>query len=96
MHAFAVSYSHDPARRQTSLGTHRDDSDFTINLCLSTTAAGADLVLEESGVVYRHAPLRGIIHRGDVIHHVDELASGERSCVIVWVKLSAPEDVDGA
>ena len=92
MHAFAVAYSHDPARRQTSLGTHRDDSDYTINLCLATTADGADLVLEGSGAVYRHAPLRGVIHRGDVVHRVDELRSGERSCVIVWVKLEDPPE----
>jgi hypothetical protein len=36
LHAFYIKYSPEPGVGQVSLGRHRDDSTFTINLCLST------------------------------------------------------------
>ncbi len=36
LHAFYIKYSPEPGVGQVSLGRHRDDSTFTINLCLSS------------------------------------------------------------
>jgi hypothetical protein len=90
IHAFSVKYSHSPGIQQTHLGRHRDDSDFTINVCLSNDSRGANLVFDTSGFVYTHKAGRGMIHTGDLEHHVDELETGDRECIIIWVRLSKP------
>jgi hypothetical protein len=93
IHAFSVKYSHSPGIQQTNrlpLERHRDDSDFTINVCLSSDSRGGNLVFDASGVVYTHKAGRGLIHTGDLEHHVDELETGDRECVIIWVRLSKP------
>jgi len=88
IHAFSVKYSRSQHAQQTSLGRHRDDSDFTINVCLSNDSTGADLVFDASQRTYTHVAGRGLVHNGDLEHHVTELESGDRECVIIWVRVS--------
>jgi hypothetical protein len=88
IHAFSVKYSRSQDARQTSLGPHRDDSDFTINVCLSNDSTGAELVFDASRLNYTHVAGRGLVHNGDFEHHVTELESGDRECVIIWVRVS--------
>jgi len=83
----------------TSLATHVDDSTYTINLCVGEAAfAGAALVFngargrDAAGPAgppfrYEHARHRGLVHRGNLQHHVEELTAGEREAVIIWVTL---------
>jgi hypothetical protein len=48
LHAFFIKYSAEPGVAQTSLGRHRDDSTFTLNLCLSSSP---DTVYVQGAVV---------------------------------------------
>ena len=100
LHAFSVAY--DLAGANTALAAHRDDSHYTINLCLLAEAVGGDLQFEgragsggcaageEGGGawVYRHQTARGIVHRGSLVHRVLPLEGGQRENVIIWVTLA--------
>eukprot|EP00386_Alphamonas_edax_P008723 GDKI01028400.1.p1 GENE.GDKI01028400.1~~GDKI01028400.1.p1 ORF type:complete len:135 (-),score=39.81 GDKI01028400.1:153-557(-) len=91
VHAFYIKYG--TAVGQTSLGVHRDDSHWTLNLCLSVSSdpplTGSDLVFPASGMRYTHQAGRGIMHRGELAHQVEGLVGGERENLIVWVTLAA-------
>jgi len=86
IHAFFVSYD---VSKQTNLGLHVDDSTFTINICLSNTSTGCELVFDQIGFTHVHRPLVGIVHGGKIQHHVEDILSGERACIIIWVTCSS-------
>jgi hypothetical protein len=105
VHAFHIQYAmgDGPAPRMTKLAKHCDSSDFTINLCCSDSSfTGSDLVF--SGFAgtngaervlpkefrYVHRPFRGVVHRGALQHWVEELTSGSRESVIIWVRCGEP------
>jgi hypothetical protein len=87
----------EPGPVMTKLGLHVDDSTWTINACISETAfSGSDLLFtglkhpEGKERVfppysYRHAPFRGVVHRGFLQHSVNDLTSGSRESIIIWV-----------
>ena len=89
IHAFYVQYSELVGQR--SLDSHIDDSHWTINLCLSVSPdlRGSELVFDPQNVEYRHTHAgRGIIHKGNMRHHVQPLVCGQRENIIVWVTLA--------
>ena len=79
-----------------SLGKHRDDSSITINLCLRNTSQSGKLVIDDilpqsevegsSNYVYTHETGKGILHQGNLVHHVEEFVDGERENIIIWVR----------
>ena len=87
VHAFYLLYS--PSVGQLSLDMHRDDSSYTINLCLAASEdmTGSALRFPVSGYCYQHASGRGIIHKGSLPHYVEPLTAGERENIIIWVTL---------
>ena len=82
LHAFYIKYS---GAKQRSLGSHVDDSSFTINLCLSSSSKGGDLIFDDLGITYPHKAGQGLIHQGSLKHHVTDLVDGERENIIIWV-----------
>ena len=84
IHSFYVKYENE---KQFSLGSHIDDSTFTINICLNNNSTGTDLVFDDAGIRYMHKTGVGIIHLGIHRHHVEPIISGSRENVIIWVTL---------
>ena len=89
-HSFMVQY-----RQGEDLGLdmHHDDSDVTLNVCLGREFTGATLSFcggfgldghRKHVHTYSHERGRAIIHLGSHRHGADDIASGERYCLIVW------------
>ena len=118
LHAFYIKYS--ASVGQTSLDLHRDDSAYTINVCLSADESCGSALRFPSGAfsrafnsarsesgsgekytvfdflaaggvpdgfLYAHEAGRGVIHKGDLNHYVENLSSGGRENLIVWVTI---------
>jgi hypothetical protein len=101
IHAFDIKYlsrvegGHRPIK--TKLGLHVDDSTWTINVCVNETDfSGCGLMFtglkhpegKERAFppfTYRHAPFRGVVHRGFLQHSVSDLTGGSRESIIIWV-----------
>lgn len=93
-HSYVVRYGED---EDWDLGFHVDDSQVTLNLCLSV-GEGAELVLEgvrcpvhvdtpsREGEVFEwtHQPGVSILHLGKNRHRVRPIRSGRRINLIVW------------
>jgi hypothetical protein len=101
VHAFCIKYAMGDdaaAPEMRALAMHVDDSTYTINLCVSDTAfSGCELVFSgregadgrvavlPNEYTYRHKPFHGVIHRGSLQHWVENLTSGSRESIIIWV-----------
>ena len=84
---------------RTSLPEHTDDSETTINLCLSPATAfdGGELVVgetrgvggeeEECGFELKQGAV--IMHAGRRVHSVSEVTGGERHVLIQWARSKA-------
>jgi hypothetical protein len=46
---------------------------------------GANVVFDDKDYQYTHSRGKGLIHRGDLVHHVTELDGGERENLIIWI-----------
>jgi hypothetical protein len=79
--SFGISYD----QGHKGLQLHIDDSVYTINLCLHSTARGNEVVFNEMVVV---DPLEdfALVHSGRMPHHTNELMEGERTNVVLWFK----------
>ena len=94
-HSYVVRYGED---EDWDLDFHVDDSQVTLNLCLSEDFEGAELVLEgvrcpihvdtppKEGEVFEwiHQPELAIIHAGKNRHRVRPIRDGRRINLIVW------------
>jgi len=94
-HSYVVRYGED---EDWDLGFHIDDSQVTLNLCLSENFEGAELVLEgvrcpihvdtpsDEAEVFEwvHQPGIAILHAGKNRHRVRPIRSGRRINLIVW------------
>lgn len=84
IYAFYIKYDN---KVQKKLDIHRDNSTWTINICLSNNLSDGKLVFVKSGIVYSHTSNDGIFHRGSLEHYVDKVNSkGTRENIIIWVK----------
>lgn len=97
-YAFTVKYE---AEGDTELAKHGDAAVVTINLCLGGTWEGSELRFFESGgsgmyqlpkgnesagagdVVFRSG--MALIHRGQHQHQAQELLSGQRVNMVIWL-----------
>ncbi|TAL42377.1 MAG: hypothetical protein EPN91_08335 [Salinibacterium sp.] len=73
------------------LEAHYDSSDVTLNVCLSNTFKGGDLVMYDAkgrSPVYRIKQCHGrfIVHRGRHIHRAEGITHGTRVNLILWCK----------
>jgi hypothetical protein len=83
IHAYYIKYNNS---LQKSLEKHKDDSTYTINLCLSNTSNESKLIFDDINYEYKHKECVGIIHSGSLYHHVEDICFGERENIIVWIK----------
>ena len=96
-HSYVVRYGEGYDR---DLGFHVDDSEVTLNLCLSVTGQGSELYFEgprcamhvdtEATPVERfswsHEPGVAVLHAGKNRHGVRAISGGERRNLIVWMR----------
>jgi len=83
IHAFYIKYNNS---LQKSLEKHRDDSTYTINLCLSNSSNEGKLIFDDINYEYKHKECLGILHSGSLYHHVEDIGFGERENIIIWIK----------
>jgi hypothetical protein len=83
IHAFYIKYNNS---LQKSLEKHRDDSTYTINLCLLNTSNEGKLIFDDVNYEYNHKECFGILHSGSLYHHVEDIGFGERENIIIWIK----------
>ena len=83
IHAFYIKYNNS---LQKNLEKHRDDSTYTINLCLSNSSNEGKLIFDDIDYKYKHKECLGIIHPGSLYHHVEDIGVGERENIIIWIK----------
>ncbi|EGG22148.1 putative prolyl 4-hydroxylase alpha subunit [Cavenderia fasciculata] len=91
-HAFIVQYK---MNQDKDLGFHYDESDVTVNICLSDNFTGSSLyfkgILEKEDThnenfEYNHSPGQCIMHIGHHRHGANGLTGGERSNLILWLR----------
>jgi hypothetical protein len=83
IHAFYIKYNDS---LQKSLEKHKDDSTYTINLCLSNSSNEGKLIFDDINYEYKHKECFGILHSGSLYHHVEDIGFGERENIIIWIK----------
>lgn len=98
--AFIVHYKADDDDEEFDRGLdyHFDNAELTLNISLSATHEGGELVFDgfkreppgNSGAVLacEHRPGHGILHRGDHIHRALPIESGERWNLVLWLRSS--------
>jgi len=83
------------ATSRSHLVAHTDDSEVTLNLCLSDDFEGGELNfwgergLQDVGkymTSYTPEAGRAILHPGRLMHSVSEVTAGERHVLIVWAR----------
>jgi hypothetical protein len=83
IHAFYIKYNN---QVQKNLDKHRDDSTYTINLCLKNSSKAGKLIFDDFDYSYQHQSGKGILHSGNLYHHVEDIEEGERENIIIWIK----------
>jgi hypothetical protein len=83
IHSFYIKYN---PSVQKNLDKHRDDSTYTINICLSNSSNEGKLIFDDMNYSYAHQECFGILHSGTLYHHVEDIGVGQRENVIIWVK----------
>ena len=101
-HGFCIHYGPDADR---DLGFHADDATLTLNLCLESTAEGAEVVFEgtrciehRQGPTHREVhwtpqPGEALLHLGANRHRTDRLWRGRRRNLVVWCRDRARVDL---
>eukprot|EP01064_Diplonema_japonicum_P008607 TRINITY_DN16054_c0_g1_i1.p1 TRINITY_DN16054_c0_g1~~TRINITY_DN16054_c0_g1_i1.p1 ORF type:complete len:427 (+),score=47.64 TRINITY_DN16054_c0_g1_i1:383-1663(+) len=93
-HSFTVRYRTD---EDLGLDMHTDDSDVTVNICLGKDFEGAGLHFcgfideadhRKSPKQVRHRKGHCLMHRGNLRHGADNITSGERQNLIIWMRNS--------
>ncbi|XP_050226008.1 2-oxoglutarate and iron-dependent oxygenase domain-containing protein CP2-like [Mercurialis annua] len=98
-HGFVVEYGVD---RDVDLGFHVDDSEITLNACLSKQFVGGDLFFRgvrcdkhvntetqpEEILDYVHVQGHAVLHRGRHRHGARATTSGRRANLILWCRSS--------
>ena len=81
---FSIIYN----RIQRNLGLHRDDSLYTINMCLKSTAEENEVVFQinRREIVVPIEEDYMLIHYGNIPHYTRDLLSGERINIVMWFK----------
>lgn len=79
--SFGIAYD----KGHKGLQLHVDDSDYTVNFCLSNSAVGNEVVFKEMVTV---DPIEdfALVHSGKIPHHTNELTEGQRCNVVLWFK----------
>eukprot|EP01060_Flectonema_neradi_P013208 TRINITY_DN19986_c0_g1_i1.p1 TRINITY_DN19986_c0_g1~~TRINITY_DN19986_c0_g1_i1.p1 ORF type:complete len:457 (+),score=70.41 TRINITY_DN19986_c0_g1_i1:68-1372(+) len=91
-HIFTIKY-----REGLDLGLdmHTDDSDITINVCLGRVFEGSGLQFcgfmgqeghRKASAKIKHSIGRCLIHLGRLRHGADDITSGERQNLIIWLR----------
>jgi hypothetical protein len=84
--------------RDADVGFHVEDSDITLNVCLSKQGEGGEILFAgarcnkhmdidpkpEEYFDYCHIPGQAILHRGCHVHGARATASGRRANMILW------------
>ena len=92
---FTVQYQ---LGRDVRLQTHYDNAEVTLNVSLTQTGAGGDLVFEGEkwgGAArrppcrYRHRPGWGVLHLGSELHCAEPVVAGKRTNLIMWCRSTA-------
>lgn len=100
--AFTVQYD---TEGDKDLGTHFDNSEVTLNICLGGQfdgsvlcfasqepmrgAAGGTKQSAYSELRIGHRPGVAVLHRGNRLHCVEPILSGQRSNLVIWMRCSA-------
>lgn len=94
-HSFIVQYECDG---DVNLDMHTDDSDITLNVCISPKFTGGELDFcghrgkknhRKYQGLYQHALGRGVLHLGTHRHGARDIRSGQRSNLIIWCRSSS-------
>lgn len=82
-YVMTVSYE---MKKQRSLSSHTDQSEFTFNGCLSGKFTGGELVVYDGDKrkVLEQQQGRVFVHRGDVVHRAMPIRSGARTNLVLW------------
>ncbi|KAM6423470.1 2-oxoglutarate and iron-dependent oxygenase domain-containing protein 2 isoform 2-T2 [Liasis olivaceus] len=93
--AFVVKYA---LHEDLDLGTHYDNAEVTLNVCLGKEFTEGSLYFSEfrqdvnpvpNYLEVEHVPFYGLFHRGGQLHGALPIASGERRNLIIWMRSSA-------
>ena len=97
--AFIVHYKACDEEFDSGLDYHFDNAELTLNVSLSATHEGGELVFDglkgdppgssDTVTAYGHVLGHGILHRGDHVHRALPIESGERWNLILWLRSSA-------
>lgn len=91
--AFVIMYN---LQGETELDEHFDNAEITLNVSLTDSHEGGELVfrgmvdgpqLPPFGV--EHVKARGIFHRGEQFHQALPITEGERYNLIIWFRMSS-------
>jgi len=101
-HSYFVGYAptETPAKNliRNALIPHSDDSEITLNLCLSKDYTGGELHFHGAlskadfraspkiDYTYKHQLGRCVLHLGKMIHSVSSVTKGERHVLIMWCR----------
>lgn len=78
---FAITYN----QGHKGLSLHKDDSQYTVNFCLSNKSEGNEVIFL-STIQVEMLEDYACIHPGGIPHQTEELKSGERANIILWYK----------
>lgn len=87
--AYAMTVEYD-VKKQSSLATHYDSSDVTLNVCLGGKFTGGDLLVYNAAgkltARIKQRPGRAIVHLGKTLHRAAKLTHGTRTNLVLWCK----------
>jgi len=71
---------------QKELKAHKDDSSYTINICIIEPEIGAELLFTDLNVEIQQKKYEIYFHRGCEEHLVKPLVQGKKKNIIIWIK----------
>lgn len=106
VHAYTIGYGVDANKKRNvtrrALVPHVDDSEVTLNICLSDSFEGGGLrfhgkrhpekttlaydLPSPNEATYQHKFARAVIHLGGHFHEVLDVTKGERHVLIMWMR----------
>jgi len=81
--AFMIQYD---TTYQKELKIHKDDSVYTINICIIEPEEGANLVMTDLNVSIEQKQYEIYFHKGCETHLVEPLIKGIKKNIIIWIK----------
>jgi hypothetical protein len=80
---FMIQYD---TEHQKELKIHKDDSAYTINICMIEPEAGAELVFTDLDIKIEQKQYEIYFHQGCEMHCVKPLIKGRKKNIVIWIK----------